>query len=106
MKNSQNSLTETTFLILLSLVNPKHGYNIIQEIDGWTNGRVSIAAGTLYSALETLQKKKYIQEVYSEDPRRKVYSLTKEGYKIIQDDFDRMRANVELYEKIVKEKGG
>lgn len=106
MKNSQNSLTETTFLILLSFVNPKHGYAVIKEVEEWTEGRVVLAAGTLYSSLETLKKKGYIEEVYSEDPRRKMFTLTETGYKIIADDFNRMEKDVELYKKIIERKAG
>ena len=45
-------LTETSFFILLSIaVTPKHGYAIIQEVESMSAGRVSLATGTLYTAL-------------------------------------------------------
>ena len=51
------ALTETTFLILLALYEPKHGYGIMQFIEDETNGRVSLGAGTLYGAINTLEKR-------------------------------------------------
>ena len=51
------ALTEVTFFILLSLYTPKHGYAIMQFVEEETNGRLSLGAGTLYGALNTLQEK-------------------------------------------------
>ena len=52
------ALTEVTFYILLSLYTPKHGYAVMQFIEEKTDGRLSLGAGTLYGALNSLQDKK------------------------------------------------
>ena len=52
------ALTEVTFYILLSLYAPKHGYAVMQFIEEKTGGRLSLGAGTLYGALNSLQEKK------------------------------------------------
>ena len=52
------ALTEVTFYILLSLFTPKHGYAIMQFIEERTGGRLSLGAGTLYGALNTLEEKR------------------------------------------------
>ena len=54
------ALTEVTFYILLSLYAPKHGYAVMQFIEEKTGGRLSLGAGTLYGALNSLQEKKRI----------------------------------------------
>ena len=54
------ALTEVTFYILLSLYAPKHGYAVMQFIEEKTGGRLSLGAGTLYGALNSLQEKKWI----------------------------------------------
>lgn len=51
------ALTEVTFYILLSLYTPKHGYAVMQFIEEKTGGRLSLGAGTLYGALNSLQEK-------------------------------------------------
>ena len=55
------ALTEVTFYILLSLYTPKHGYAVMQFIEEKTYGRLSLGAGTLYGALNSLQDKKWIE---------------------------------------------
>ena len=55
------ALTEVTFFILLSLYTPKHGYAVMQFIEEKTDGRLSLGAGTLYGALNSLQDKKWIE---------------------------------------------
>ena len=51
------ALTEVTFYILLSLYTPKHGYAVMQFIEEKTGGRLSLGAGTLYGALNSLWKR-------------------------------------------------
>ena len=41
------ALTEVTFLILLALYKPRHGYAIMQFVEEKTCGRVVLGAGTL-----------------------------------------------------------
>lgn len=55
------ALTEAVFYILLSLDEPLHGYGIMQNAERLSNGRVRLAAGTLYGALDTLQKRRWIE---------------------------------------------
>lgn len=84
-------LTETTYYILLVLTQPLHGYGAIQEIEQLSNGHVKIAAGTMYGAIENLLKQKFIHEVPSEDKRRRVYQITKQGQDILKLEAKRIR---------------
>ncbi|MBR3428942.1 MAG: PadR family transcriptional regulator, partial [Clostridia bacterium] len=54
------ALTEATYYILLSLCRPRHGYGIMQQTEELSGGRVRLAAGTLYGALNTLCDKGWI----------------------------------------------
>ena len=65
------ALTEVTFYILLSLYTPKHGYAVMQFIEEKTNGRLSLGAGTLYGALNSLQDKKWIEPYGDSEGRKK-----------------------------------
>ncbi|MBQ1446426.1 MAG: helix-turn-helix transcriptional regulator, partial [Solobacterium sp.] len=47
------ALTETTFYILLALYRPNHGYGIMLKAEEMSHGRVRLAAGTLYGALNS-----------------------------------------------------
>lgn len=58
MLNNENLvLTEAVYYILLSLYEPLHGYGIMQNVERLSNGRVKLAAGTLYGAINTLLEK-------------------------------------------------
>lgn len=86
------ALTETTFLILLSVFNPNHGYGIMQFIESKTNNRLSLGAGTLYGALNTLEKKGWIKPYStSENTRKKEYLITNEGKKIVDTEIIRLK---------------
>jgi len=89
-------LTETTYYILLSLLEPAHGYLIMQKVEELSNQQVKIAAGTLYGAIENLLKQQLIQSVKSEDKRRKTYEITAKGKDILQLDLARMEHMVSV----------
>ena len=75
-------LTEAVYYILLALRN--HGYGITQEVQELTGGRVILGAGTLYGAIQTLQKKGWI-DIYSvdmESRKKKEYVLTEQGREV------------------------
>lgn len=84
-------LTETTYYILLSLLEPAHGYLIMQKVEELSGQQVKVAAGTLYGAIENLLKQQLIQSVKSEDKRRKVYVITERGKEVLYLDFVRMQ---------------
>ena len=48
------ALTEAVYYILLSLMEPMHGYGIMQNVEQLSGGRVRLAPGTLYGAINTL----------------------------------------------------
>ncbi|WP_028551215.1 PadR family transcriptional regulator [Paenibacillus sp. UNC451MF] len=95
-------LTETVYYILLALVEPAHGYLIMQKVEELSGGQVRMAAGTLYGAVENLVKLKFIQPVQSEDSRRKVYSITEKGKEMLRLDFERMNHMIEVTKNILK----
>ncbi len=84
------ALTEVTFYILLALFTPKHGYAIMQFIEEKTCGRLSLGAGTLYGALNTLEEKGWIS-LYGENVgRKKEYLITSLGKEVAQKELARL----------------
>ena len=69
--NNELALTESTYYILLSLYNPQHGYGIMQQTESLSGGRVRLAAGTLYGALNSMCEKGWILQLPVEDGSRK-----------------------------------
>ena len=95
-RNKHLPLTETVYYILLALLEPAHGYLILQKVEELSNGGVRMAAGTLYGAIENLLKLKFIRPVQSEDSRRKVYMITEEGKEILRLDLERMQHMIKI----------
>ncbi len=89
-------LTETTFYIMLSLIEQSHGYVIMQNVERLSNNKVKIAAGTLYGALENLMKHKLIKSVETGDSRRKVYVLTSEGKEVLKLEIQRLKYLIKI----------
>ena len=91
--NKDFALTETTYYILLSLTEPRHGYGIMQQAEALSNGRVRLAAGTLYGALSTLCEKGWILLLpVVEGSRKKEYMLTEKGFDVLCGEIERLRA--------------
>lgn len=95
------ALTEVTFCILLSLYTPKHGYGIMQFIESETKGRLSLGAGTLYGAINTLQKKGWIEPYGNDEERKKEYIITELGKSIAQSELQRLSSLSEIANRIM-----
>ena len=93
---SQQALTEAVYYILLSLYKPLHGYGIIQNVNELSNGRVKLAAGTLYGAINTLVEKGWIDQL-PENPesRKKEYVITTAGKAVLAEEYSRLKELVD-----------
>lgn len=90
------ALTEAVYYILLSLVEPMHGYGIMQNVEQLSQGRVKLAAGTLYGAINTLLEKGWIQSLPGEiDTRKKEYQITEQGTQVLRAELLRLRELIE-----------
>ena len=103
--NNELALTESTYYILLALYSPQHGYGIMQQVEALSKGRVRLAAGTLYGALNALCDKGWIVQLPVEDgSRRKEYRLTLKGLDVLKAEIARLRELLENGERIVEGK--
>lgn len=96
-------LTETTFLILLSLLpGSRHGYAMIKDVHRLSQERILISTGTLYGALKRLLEQGWIARVstagrtWSKSVHpgraRKAYVLTDLGRRILDAEVERLRS--------------
>ncbi len=67
-------LSETTAYILLALVEPLHGYGVMQKVEAMSGATVKIGPGTLYGAFAMLESEGLIEKI-DEIERRKTYRL-------------------------------
>jgi PadR family transcriptional regulator, regulatory protein PadR len=74
---------EPTYFVLASLLDgPLHGYAIIQRAEELSGGRVRLATGTLYAALDRLAAEGQVELVREEivhGRARRSYGLTPSG---------------------------
>lgn len=88
-------MREPTYFILAALLGARrHGYGIIKQAETLSGGRIKLAAGTLYGALDRLLKEGLVvtdgEEVVDGRSRR-YYSLTASGELELRAEAERMR---------------
>ena len=88
-KNIHTPLTEAVYYILLSVTQPLHGYGIIQNVKELSGGRLVLAAGTLYGAINNLLAKGWIEAAGS-DERKKEYVITENGKDTLEKELNRL----------------
>lgn len=104
MNNANNALTEAVYYILLALVEPLHGYGIMQRTAQLSGGRLVISAGTLYGALSTLMEKGWIEQLeIASDSRRKEYTITDAGRVVLEQELARLEELVTNGKQILKQ---
>ncbi len=98
---SSGALTESVFYILLRLHQPAHGYAMMKDIAQMTGGRVKLGAGSLYGALDTLQKKGWIKALNEYPQDRKIeYIITNTGKEFFEKELIRLKELLQNAEKI------
>ena len=97
-----DTLTEPMYYVLLSLRQERHGYGIMQNISGLTEGRVNVGAGTLYALLERFEKDALIYRTRVEE-NRKYYRLTEEGDRVLRVEYERIRRQAADMEHVLRE---
>jgi PadR family transcriptional regulator, regulatory protein PadR len=87
-------MREPTYFVLAALQDgPLHGYAIIKKADGLSGGRVKLATGTLYTALDRLTAEGYVRLVSEQivsGRARRSYALTGAGAAALRAEATRM----------------
>jgi DNA-binding PadR family transcriptional regulator len=93
-------LTPIGFEVLLSLVpGPQHGYGIKLDIEARTHGELSLGSGTLYQAIQRLERGGLIGEARTSGPvdarRGRTYKLLPPGRAAVDAHLRRLSRIVE-----------
>jgi PadR family transcriptional regulator, regulatory protein PadR len=87
-------MREPTYFILASLLDgPLHGYAILRRTEELSGGRVRLATGTLYTALDRLTAEGYVELVREQivnGRARRSYGLTSSGAGALRAEATRM----------------
>lgn len=84
------TLTDSTYLILLALLKPQHGYAIMKEITVLTEGKVEVGPASMYTILKKLVKSEWIRLEESSD-RKKIYHITPKGIDVLKQEVQRRK---------------
>lgn len=99
----KGALTEAVYYILLSLMKPMHGYGIMQNVEQLSKGRVKLAPGTLYGAINTLLERGWISALPGEkDSRKKEYRITQQGKEMLRGELLRLGELLENGKRIME----
>jgi len=89
-----------TYFVLASLLDgPTHGYAIIQRTEQLSGGRIRLATGTLYTALDRLTAEGFVELVREEIVNgrlRRCYGLTSLGAGALRAEAMRLAAAARL----------
>jgi len=93
-------MREPTYFVLASLLpGPLHGYAIMKRAEELSRGRVRLATGTLYAALDRLTAEGYVRLVSDEVVNgrvRRSYGLTDPGAAALRAEAVRMAEAAQL----------
>jgi DNA-binding PadR family transcriptional regulator len=95
MKRSLDLLPQVPFSIMVALsLKPRHGYEIIQQVESDSMSKIHLGPGALYTTLQKLMDEGLIEEVdLDQNDRRRYYHLTKKGW-------ERLNAEIDYYANI------
>ena len=102
-------LTPVVFEIALALAaGERHGYEIMQDVERRTDGKISLHPGTLYRALGRLLDQRLIEELDErpapgeDDERRRYYRLTPLGQAVARAEVERLASQVSAARRLFR----
>ena len=102
-------LTSVVFEIALALAaGERHGYEIMQDVERRTDGRIVLHPGTLYRALGRLLEQGLIEELDErpaagrDDERRRYYRLSPLGRAVARAEVERLAGQVSAARRAFK----
>jgi DNA-binding PadR family transcriptional regulator len=100
-------LTPVVLEIAMALAaGDRHGYDIMQEVERRSEGRIVLHPGTLYRALARLLDQRLIEELDErrdgDDERRRYYRLTPLGRAVARAEVDRLASQVSAARRLFR----
>jgi DNA-binding PadR family transcriptional regulator len=100
-------LTPVVLEIALALAaGERHGYEIMQDVERRTDGRIVLHPGTLYRALGRLLEQGLIEELderpSADDERRRYYRLTPLGTAVARAEVERLAEQVSAARRLFR----
>lgn len=91
-------LTDSAFYILSSVIEEKHGYLIMKDIEKFTNNEVTIDYASLYTTLKKLLAADLVTLNSDTDKNKKVYKITNKGREMLIKEINRKKQMIKFAE--------
>jgi DNA-binding PadR family transcriptional regulator len=92
-----NQLPRVAFSILLALsLKPRHGYEIIKQVEEDSAGKIKLVPGALYTSIKKLNEQGLIEELIEATDSRRYYKLTDAGSSALASELSYYQTAVEL----------
>jgi DNA-binding PadR family transcriptional regulator len=95
-------LADAALHVLLALVQPRHGYAVMQFLDQQSGGSITLGPASLYTTLKKLIQAGLIDELDGDDSRR-VYHLNTKGHEVLIRNIERRRQVLAMADTIMEE---
>lgn len=95
-------LADAALHVLLALVQPRHGYAVMQFLDQESKGSIALGPASLYTTLKKLVEAGLIEELDVDDSRR-VYHLNAKGREVLVNNIKRRRQLLAMADHIMEE---
>ena len=105
MSYNGGPMTEAMYYVLLALMRPNHGYQLMQSISEVSKGRMKMGPGTLYGVLSRMQKDRLIV-LSKDDGRRKTYEITQLGEEALRVEYERLKSLINDSQILEEESNG
>jgi transcriptional regulator len=107
---SQDLLKGTLDMLILQTLTlqPMHGYAIAQHIERLSEAVLSVEQGSLYPALERLQKKGWVTSKWGESPtgrRARYYTITASGRRQLGEKLTSFAQMVTALQRVLQKSG-
>jgi DNA-binding PadR family transcriptional regulator len=86
---------------MLSLVEARHGYLIMKNIEELTNNEFSIGPASMYTTIKKLLAAGMIEQLDEEADKRKTYIATNQGLRLLKNDIQRREAMIRHAKQIL-----
>ncbi|MBD5644000.1 PadR family transcriptional regulator [Clostridium botulinum] len=95
-------LTDSAFYILSSVIEEKHGYLIMKDIEKFTNNEVVIGPASLYTTLKKLLISGLVELTPNIHENKKVYRITDKGKEMLVQEINRKKQMIKFAENFLK----
>ncbi len=98
-------LTDTSYYILLTLMEARHGYLIMKTIEEMTSNEFTIGPASMYTTIKKLLSAGLIELYGNGSGKKKTYIATNKGVELLKKDVQRREKMIHHAREVLTRKG-